>query len=86
MFELWIWDTGNLCYFPYLPVGWQKPMKSVEKSLEKSVHGYGLRPICTLYQYFCQKIVVLPYNICFEFISSYILMQICMYIKITYVQ
>ena len=58
-----------------------KPMKSVEKS----AHGYGLRPVYTLYRYFCQKFVVLPYNICFEFISSYILMQICMYIKITYV-
>ena len=52
------------------------------KSVEKSAYGYGLRPVCTLFQYFCQEIVVLPYNICFEFISSYILMQICMYIKI----
>ena len=66
----------------FFTAGWQKPMKSVEKS----AHGYGLRPVCTLYQYFCQKIVVLPYNICFEFISSYICMQICTYIKITYVQ
>ena len=66
----------------FFTAGWQKPMESVEKS----VLCYGLRPICTLYKYFCQKIVVLPYNICFEFISSYILMQICTYIKITYVQ
>ena len=29
--------------------GWQKPIKSVEKS----AHGYGLRPICILYKYFC---------------------------------
>ena len=62
--------------------GWQKPMKYVEKS----AHGYGLRSVCTLYKYFCQQIVILPYNICFKFISSYILMQICTYIKITYVQ
>ena len=66
----------------FFVVGWQKPMKSVEKS----VHGYGLRPICTLYQYFCQKVVILPCNFCFEFISSYILMQICTSIKITFVQ
>ena len=39
----------------FFEAGWQKPVKSVEKS----VHGYGLRPICTLYQNFCQKIVVL---------------------------
>ena len=66
----------------FFTAGWLKPMESVEKS----VHGYGLRSVCTLYQYFCQKIVILPYNDYFEFISSYILMQICTYIKITYVQ
>ena len=59
-------DGTNLFVYSRLT----KPMESVEKS----AHGYGLRLICTLYQYFCQKIVVLPYNICFEFISSYILM------------
>ena len=63
----------------FFAAGWQKPMKSVEKSAHG--YGYGLRPICTLYKYFCQKIVVLPYNICFEFISSYILMQMCKYAR-----
>ena len=71
-------DGTNLFFYSRLT----KPMKSVEKS----AHGYGLRPVCILYKYFCQKIVVLPYNICFEFISSYVLMQICTYIKITYVE
>ena len=54
----------------FFTVGWQKLMKSVEKY----AYGYGLRSVCTLYQYFYQKIIVLPYNICFEFISYYILM------------
>ena len=61
----------------FFAAGWQKLMKSVEKY----AYGYGLRSVCTLYQYFYQKIIVLPYNICFEFISSYILMQICTYIQ-----
>ena len=59
----------QICLFT---AGWHKLMQSVEKY----VPAYSLRLVCTFYEYFFRKIAVSSYIFCFEFMSSYVLIDV----------